>query len=86
MFSFVGLPCRVCRRRLEETDTSEVRDPLMIILVVLTFALMGGTVLAAQQQPPAGRSALQRRLTGAGLLLSLVAIVAMTVAGIVTDR
>ncbi|WP_284045679.1 hypothetical protein [Paractinoplanes maris] len=42
--------------------------------------------MATQQQPSAGRAALQRRLTGAGLLLTLVAIIAMTVAGIVTDQ
>ncbi len=58
----------------------------MIILVVLTFALMGGTTWAVHEQPLADRPALQRRLTGAGLFLSVLAVVAMAAAGVVTSR
>lgn len=58
----------------------------MITLVVVTLALMGGTIWVALDQPMAARPELQRRLSRVGLTLSLLAVLTMTVGGIVTSQ
>ncbi|WP_229068455.1 hypothetical protein [Actinoplanes sp. DH11] len=56
----------------------------MIFLVVLTLALFGATTWSALDQPLARDPAAHRRLTGAGLALSLVAAVALLATSFVT--
>ena len=56
----------------------------MTVLLVVTLVLLGGTTWLALQQQVAGSPSLNRRLTGAGLLLCLAAGLAFVVGGFVT--
>ncbi|WP_433379869.1 hypothetical protein ACQPZX_14250 [Actinoplanes sp. CA-142083] len=56
----------------------------MIILVVGTLGLLGATTWSAWDQPVSRYPVLQRRITGVGLALSVVALIVMIVVGIVT--
>ncbi|WP_433534586.1 hypothetical protein ACQPZK_20665 [Micromonospora sp. CA-249363] len=55
----------------------------MIILVVFTLALLGGTTWTALQQPLARNPTFHHRLTGVLLALSLTAVAGLVVAGFV---
>ena len=58
----------------------------MSVLVVVMVALLGGTTWVVQDQPWGARPALQRRLAEAGLTLSVLAVVVITAAAVVTSR
>jgi hypothetical protein len=55
----------------------------MVVLVVAVMALFGGTAWLAMQQSVARNSAVHHRLTGGGLALCLLAVVAAVVAATV---
>ncbi|MGK5680126.1 hypothetical protein [Actinoplanes sp. URMC 104] len=58
----------------------------MSVLVVVMVALLGATTWVVQDQPWAARPALQRRLAEAGLTLSVLVVVVVTAAAVVTSQ
>ncbi|MEU7905682.1 hypothetical protein [Actinoplanes sp. NPDC049118] len=55
----------------------------MITLVVLAMTLLGGTTWLALDQPVTRHPELNRKMTAAGLLLCLVAVVAVFASALV---
>jgi hypothetical protein len=54
----------------------------MIVLLVASMALLGGTTWFGLQQSDAGNPVLNRRLTGAGLALCLLVVVSAVLAAV----